>query len=44
MNNHNEEDILEPTLTLNRLLALVAVGVVAWLGLIRIGVGIWEIL
>ncbi len=43
MNNHNEEEIMEPTLTLNRLIALVAVGVVMWLGIIRIGVMIWEL-
>ncbi len=48
MNNHNEEEILpheaQPTLTLNRLIALCAVGVVIWLGIIRIGVGIWEVM
>ena len=41
---NNEDEVLESTLTLNRLLAWCAVGVMMWAALIHGAIKIWEIL
>lgn len=43
MNDYNE-DITETTLTVNRLLVLGGVSVVMWVGILKVGVMIWEIM